>query len=174
MFAGKSIMVGAAALALVAGGTAAGAAIASGPVGRSGVIDGCYSRAALHGSHLFALQNQGTACPKGTTAVSWNRSGPAGPAGPTGPAGPSTAGPNGLDVIEVGSTFAGSGTVTCPVGNPYLISGFADDDTAASTAIYIPTESTAGYANGVYAQLTPEEGGPSGSDVLAIWALCSK
>jgi hypothetical protein len=80
-------------LALVAGGTAAGAAIASSPVSSSGVIDGCYTNAEVNGSHVFVLQDQGTACPKGTTAISWSQTGPTGPAGATGPAGP--AGPTG-------------------------------------------------------------------------------
>jgi hypothetical protein len=83
----RIIITGAAALALVAGGTAAGAAIASGPVSSSGVIDGCYTNAEVNGSHVFVLQDQGTACPKGTTAISWNQTGPAGPAGPQGPTG---------------------------------------------------------------------------------------
>jgi hypothetical protein len=93
MHARRIIITGATALALVAGGTAAGAAIASGPVSSSGVIDGCYTNAEVNGSHVFVLQDQGTACPKGTTAISWNQTGPAGPAGATGPTGP--AGPKG-------------------------------------------------------------------------------
>jgi collagen type VII alpha len=91
------VITGATALALVAGGTAAGAAIASSPVSSSGVIDGCYTTAATPGgSHVFVLQNQGTKCPSGTTAISWNQTGPAGPAGPTGATGPAGAtGPTG-------------------------------------------------------------------------------
>jgi hypothetical protein len=83
----RIIITGAAALALVAGGTAAGAAIASGPVSSSGVIDGCYTNAEVNGSHAIVLQDQGTTCPKGTTAISWSQTGPAGPAGPAGPTG---------------------------------------------------------------------------------------
>ena len=96
---GRVVITGAAALALVAGGTAAGAAIAAGPVDGSGVIHGCWTNAAINGTHAFVLQDAGTTCPKGTTAISWNQTGPAGPAGPTGatggtgPAGP--AGPIG-------------------------------------------------------------------------------
>ena len=93
-------ITGATALALVAGATAAGAAIASGPVSSSGVIDGCYTtKATPSGSHMFELQNQGTHCPSGTTAISWNQTGPAGPAGPTGATGATgatgTQGPQG-------------------------------------------------------------------------------
>ena len=77
----------AAAMALVAGGTAAGAAIA-GPIDGSGVIHGCWTNAAINGTHVFVLQDAGTACPRGTAAISWNQQGPAGPVGPAGPAGP--------------------------------------------------------------------------------------
>ena len=75
-------------LALLAGGTTAGAAIASGPIDSSGVIHGCWTNTAINGSHAFVLQDAGTTCPKGTTAISWNQQGPAGPAGPQGPQGP--------------------------------------------------------------------------------------
>jgi hypothetical protein len=86
-------ITGAAALALVAGGTAAGAAVAASPIGGDGVIHGCWTNAALNGSHVIVLQDAGTNCPKGTTAISWNQQGPVGPAGPTGSPGP--AGPAG-------------------------------------------------------------------------------
>lgn len=89
----KIVLTIAAALALVAGGTAAGAAIASGPVDSSGVIHGCYTTTAIGGSHTFKLQNAGTRCPAGTTAIMWNEKGPQGPAGPQGPTGPQ--GPSG-------------------------------------------------------------------------------
>jgi hypothetical protein len=88
----------AAALALVAGGTAAGAAIESGPVDSSGVVHGCYTTNAINGSHFFVLQDAGTRCPRRTTAIMWNQQGPQGPqgfpgaqgaAGPQGPAGTS-------------------------------------------------------------------------------------
>jgi hypothetical protein len=77
----------AAAMALIAGGTAAGAAIA-GPIDGSGVIHGCWTNAAFNGTHVFVLQDAGTTCPRATTAISWNQQGPAGPVGPAGPAGP--------------------------------------------------------------------------------------
>lgn len=87
-------------LALLAGGTAAGAVIA-GPVDSSGVIYGCYTAKAVTGSHAVVLQDAGTACPSGTTAIQWNQQGPNGPAGPPGPAGPQgatgPAGPAGSD-----------------------------------------------------------------------------
>jgi Collagen triple helix repeat (20 copies) len=68
---------------LLAGGAAAGAAVA-GPIDSSAVIHGCYSPADKNGSHQVILQDTGTNCPRGTTAFSWNQTGPAGPAGPAG------------------------------------------------------------------------------------------
>jgi hypothetical protein len=73
---------------LLAAGTTAGAVIMGGPVDGSGMIHGCWTNAAVHGSHIFVLQDAGTSCPNGTTAIAWNQAGPAGPAGPPGPAGP--------------------------------------------------------------------------------------
>jgi len=100
----RIVITGAAALALVAGGTAAGATLA-GPVDGSGVIHACYATAASGGQHAILLEDAGHACPSGMTAITWNQqgpqgqtgvSGPAGPQGPGGPQGPSgPAGPAG-------------------------------------------------------------------------------
>src|ERR1039457_4920751 len=89
----KTIIAGAVTLVLATGAGIATAAVISSPspVDSSGVIHGCWRNAALNGSHVFALQNAGTSCPKGTTAISWNEQGPAGPAGAKGPAGPAGA-----------------------------------------------------------------------------------
>ena len=78
-------------IALTIGGTTAYAAIAGGPVDASGVVHGCYTNAAISGSHALVLQDAGSTCPKGTTPVSWNEQGPAGATGPAGPAGPTGA-----------------------------------------------------------------------------------
>ena len=173
------LLTAAGSLFLLAGGTAAAAQIGGGPVDSSGVIHGCYITHAVKGSHRFRLQNAHRSCPKGTTAISWNRTGPAGPAGAAGPAGPpgsSTAGSSGLDVITLSTTVAGSGSLTCPSDHPYLISGFSDDDTAAAPDVYIPVTPTPSpgapaRTDGVFAQTAP---GSSQGDVLAIWAICAK
>jgi hypothetical protein len=89
----RIILTMASALALVAGGTAAGAAIASGPVDSSGVVHGCYTTNAIKGSHFFVLQDAGTSCPRGATAIMWNQQGAQGPQGSPGPQG--VAGPQG-------------------------------------------------------------------------------
>jgi hypothetical protein len=81
------------AIVLAVGGGTAYAATAGGPVDSRGVVHGCYTTQALNGSHVFVLQDAGTNCPKGTTVVSWNETGPAGAAGATGATGP--AGPTG-------------------------------------------------------------------------------
>lgn len=117
------VSAGAAAV-LAIGGTAA-ATVISGPVDGSGVVHGCYSSAAIKGSHVIVLQDAGTTCPNGTTAVSWNQQGPAGatgPAGPTGPAGATgPAGPQGPPGPAAspsgphsgGDTASGNGTLNC-------------------------------------------------------------
>jgi Collagen triple helix repeat (20 copies) len=81
------------AIALTVGGGTAYATIAASPVS-SGVITGCYTNAEVNGSHVFVLQDAGTTCPKGSTAISWSQTGPAGPAGAAGAIGP--AGPAGV------------------------------------------------------------------------------
>jgi Collagen triple helix repeat (20 copies) len=94
----KVIIAGATTLVLAAGSSIATAAVMSSPspVDSSGVIHGCWSNAELNGSHVFVLQDAGTSCPKGTTAISWNEQGPAGPSGPAGVAGPpGSPGPTG-------------------------------------------------------------------------------
>jgi hypothetical protein len=85
--AAKLVGIAGAAVTLTAGGAAVGAALASSPVDASGVIHGCYSNVDVGGSRAFFLQDANKKCPSGTTAISWNQTGPQGPAGPTGPAG---------------------------------------------------------------------------------------
>jgi Collagen triple helix repeat (20 copies) len=125
----RIVITGAAALALVAGGTAAGATMAASPVDSSGVINGCWTNAAINGSHAFVLQDAGTSCPKGTTAISWSQKGPQGPTGPAGPAGPAgpqgpkgdtgatgPAGADGHDGQSVTSQALAAGDQNCPAG----------------------------------------------------------
>ncbi len=159
-------------------------------IGPDGMIHACYTNQALRGSHALVLQDVGTNCPTGTTAISWNQQGQPGQQGAQGPqgqqgaqgpqgaAGPSTAGPSGLDVLTLSTTATGKGSVMCPADHPYLVGGFAIDDTAAAPAVFIPNlppppppPAPPARANGVFAQLAP---GSNPNDVLAIWALCSK
>jgi hypothetical protein len=72
----RTVLIGTGAVvALVAGSTAA-YAVATGPISSSGVIHGCYYPANAGGSHKLVLQNVGTSCPTGTTAIKWNQKGP--------------------------------------------------------------------------------------------------
>jgi hypothetical protein len=148
----RIVITGAAVLALMAGATAAGAAVA-GPIDSAGVIHGCYYPATTSGSHKVVLQNVGTSCPSSTTAINWNQKGPAGPPGPTGatgpagpqgppgpqgatgpqgeqgpqgvpgPAGPSTGGSSGLNLQVIYSTATGSVGAVCPPAHPFLYGG---------------------------------------------------
>jgi hypothetical protein len=69
------------------------ASAASSPIDANEVIHGCWTNIGVNGSHALVLQDAGTSCPPGTTAISWNQTGPAGAVGPRGPAG--AAGPTG-------------------------------------------------------------------------------
>jgi Collagen triple helix repeat (20 copies) len=110
------IVAGTATLMLAAGTAVATAAVMSSasPVSSSGVIDGCWTNAAINGSHVIVLQDQGTSCPKGTTPISWNQSGPPGPTGPAGPAG--LTGPSGQVGPSGPSGPAGPAGPTGPAG----------------------------------------------------------
>ena len=122
------IIAGATTLVLAAGTSIATAAVMSSasPVDSSGVIHGCWTNAELNGSHVFVLQDSGTSCPKGTTAISWNQAGPAGPAGPQGPAGPTGA---------TGATGpAGPGYEIYPVYQPGSAQDVPPGQTATVTA----------------------------------------
>jgi hypothetical protein len=144
----RIIIAGATTLVLAAGTSIAAAAAMSSasPVDSSGDIHGCWTNSGLNGSHVFVLQDAGTSCPKGTTAISWNEQGPAGSTGPTGPAGPSgpagstgssasagptTAGPGGLNVtgVQSGDTRIGTqydaANARCPASAPYVLGGDA-------------------------------------------------
>lgn len=75
---------GGTALTLLAGGSVAGAAVGGGPIDGSGVIHGCYRTKGRDGSYAIRLQDAGTGCPPGYTAISWNQQGAPGPTGPAG------------------------------------------------------------------------------------------
>ena len=91
----KTLLIAGATTLLVGGGGGIAAyATVLNPVSSSGVIYGCYTNAEVNGSHALVLQDTGTSCPKGTTAISWSQTGPSGASGSPGPAGPS--GPTGV------------------------------------------------------------------------------
>jgi hypothetical protein len=140
----RIVLTTAAALALVAGGTAAGAAIASGPVDSSGVVHGCYTTYAIKGSHVFVLQDAGTSCPRGTTAIMWNQRGPQGPQGSPGPQG--VAGPQGpagtsgwSGQVQVTTSPTGIGIASAEIlsqAGPSILSVEADTGPAGPGLIF--------------------------------------
>src|SRR3978361_1566245 len=63
------------------------------PGAATGVVHGCWTNQATKGTHSVVLLNTGAACPSGTTAITWNRTGPAGARGlPGDPGAPGTGG----------------------------------------------------------------------------------
>lgn len=196
----KAVITGAAVLILAMGsGVAAAAVISGGPVDSSGVIHGCWLNRAFRGSHVFVMQDAGTSCPRGTTAVSWNVQGPAGPAGatgptgatgatgPTGPAGPSTLGPAGLDVtvVQAGTSGVGTAVAKCPADHPYAISGGGSVFNAPVNFVGTPAPMAASFpvstdtANpggwGVVAVYTAAKPGPEGQvSSVSAYADCVK
>jgi hypothetical protein len=77
------IVAGVAGVLLVASGGVAAAAITSSATSAN-VISGCVNNKT---DVLTVLAKSSDKCPKGTTAISWNKTGPAGPAGPSGTTG---------------------------------------------------------------------------------------
>ena len=77
----RVIVGGVLVLALNGAGAAAAAIAAGSPVDGNGVVHGCYTTRAINGSHVLMLQDTGSTCPRGTTAITWNQKGPAGPPG---------------------------------------------------------------------------------------------
>lgn len=179
------IVAGVIGVILLVGGTAAGAALASGPVS-SGVIQGCYDS----GGNLKVLVGTATACGKGYTALNWNQTGPQGPqglqglqgpqgpqgaTGATGATGPSTAGPAGLDVITVYGSWNGIGGIVgadafCPADHPYMISGgYSESDFFNDGQVILdqPAQTGEGW------EVETNGGNVPAGDVTAI-ALCAK
>jgi hypothetical protein len=179
----------AAAAVLAVGGTAAYAATAVSPVS-SGMINGCYTTAAINGSHVFFLQNAGTSCPKGTTPISWNQQGPSGPAGPSGQAGP--AGPSGparppgpTVTVTVTATPTTSSTLTATpdntcassVGLGSLSSGNTVTgrgvNVGSSEAWYTVTFNSSVSSFTMDLTGTAASGVPAGTDVMSVYSDCA-
>ena len=63
------------AFALLGTGAAFAASSSGSPVDGSGNIHGCYTQPNKNGTAQFTLQNVGTNCPNGSTAITWNQTG---------------------------------------------------------------------------------------------------
>lgn len=112
---------------------------------------------------------QGTTGPQGAV-------GPAGPQGPkgdpgaTGAPGPSTAGAVGLDLIIVTSDGIGVADVFCPADHPFAIGGGADDTTGfLEQTIPVPSITAPRGKPGGW-----QGAGQSGTDLVHVYAICSK
>jgi hypothetical protein len=153
---GRVVITGAAALALVAGGTAASAALSTGPV-TNGVINGCYDS----GGNVKVLVGTATSCDKGYTPLDWSITGPAGPAGPAGPQGPQGAtgqtGPQGPagNTGPAGTNGTGATVASEPTGSNCTNGGAKVTDGNGNT-VYVCTGAT-----GPQGSQGPQ--GPSGS-----------
>jgi hypothetical protein len=177
----KVIITGTAALILATGsGIAAAAVLSGGPVDSSGVIHGCYSSRALNGSHVLVLQDAGTACPSGTTAISWSQ-GPAGPPTENSPSpdnGPGTNQPmvslgtlgcqnpqSPVTYTVQGSNTAGTSawyffsagaptSAGCPVN--YSLSGNTGDTISVYVNGFAPSDLVAGQVSGITGLVAPQ------------------
>jgi hypothetical protein len=137
---------------LLGGGTAAFATITTGPVS-DGVIHGCYKTAATNGSHSLVLQNTGTHCPSGDTAIKWNERGPAGPQGPQGPKG--ATGPAGASGTGATVTSLPPGNANCPTGGASVTDGSGNTASACNGASGVNGETYVQEEYGISAGQTP-------------------
>jgi hypothetical protein len=134
----KTVITGAAALALVAGGTLAGAvAFAS-----SGTVyNGCVAGTSRTMEHVYSRANP-PACPSGSFRATWNAVGQQGPQGPVGPQGPQ--GPSGVTSMTQFST----NNASAPTGNfQFLgsqVSEIFDSNTVAQVTATVELQSSNG------------------------------
>ena len=156
---------------LAGGGTAAYAAVAASPVS-SGVINGCYTNAAIHGTHVFVLQDAGTNCPKGTTPISWNEQGPAGPSGPAGP----------TTTVTVTATPTTSSTLFPSPDNScgsLTLGTLGSGESATTTGVNVGSSPAWYTVNIVVSSFTftvtdtAVSGAPAGSDVMNVYSSCT-
>src|SRR5215472_4616688 len=76
-----------------------------------GTIHGCVTGKSRTLEGVYANPAKGLTCPAGSSPLSWQQV--------------NTAGPNGLDVIEVQTQnlTGGDDTATCPADHPYIVGG---------------------------------------------------
>ncbi len=169
--------------AVVAAAVVGGVSYASIP-DAAGVIHGCYTNDSPHTLRVLDTARTPT-CPRGTTAISWNQTGPQGEPGPAGTAGaagtPGAPGPAGTPgtpgatgatgpagapssavtaVLPAGES-TGTETLTLPLGT-YLIRATIQDGGCATSAtngiITDEVDGTAVYAMTALAQITGATG----------------
>ena len=142
-------------------------------IGAGGYAVGATTAATIHGctnnkTHALTVT---AACPRGTTPLVWNQSGPQGLPGTPGAAGATTAGPTGLDVMDVSgdSHASSSASATCPVDHPYALGGggFADSTPYPELIVSEPI-SQKGLPQGWFVEFSAT------ANLIGVWVVCSK
>jgi hypothetical protein len=143
-------ITGAAALALVAGGTAAGAVTIT---NANTVYKGCIEGTSRTMEHVYTQANP-PACPSGSFRATWG--------------GPPTAGPNGLDLTTVQSSVTGGliWDAPCPSSEPYIVSGGYSITSGTGVITQSFPNAIAGTNNWTVTAAGPTD--------YTVYAICSK
>ena len=140
----RTVLTGAGATLALIGGSTAAYAVSAGPIDSSGVIHGCYKTTATANSHAVVLQDAGTACASGYTAIRWNQKGPTGPQGPAGPTGPQgPPGPAGPGATAIDTFVQAGSSVNIATVGAFTVNASCEPS---------------GNPNTLYLTLTPENG----------------
>lgn len=126
-------------------------------LGATRAIHGCVNSK----THVLTVVSK---CPSGTSALSWNQ---------TGPAGPSTAGAAGLHVKVVTATggggIFGTATALCPAAEPHVIGGGAVQTDANAISESAPvTSGQQGWTAEVARSPEPQGGS------IKVYAICAR
>jgi Collagen triple helix repeat (20 copies) len=168
----RYVLAAAVTVVLAGGTTAAVAAVVASPVSGT-TIYGCYTNAAVNGSHALVLQDAGTSCPRGTTAISWSQSGGAGATGPAGPSGApgatGPAGPSGPPGVAGATGPAGATGATGPAGvaGPSGPAGPAGP-TVTVTATPTPTSTLTAYPDNSVGSAIDMNPGAAGNSNIQV------
>jgi hypothetical protein len=120
-----------------------------------GTIHGCITGTNRVLEHVYTDPSKGLTCPSGSSSVFWEQT--------------NTAGPNGLDVVEVVVNVDMGGVALCPSDHPYVLSGGFSGGVSTSTSLF---------------SQPVLDGGPSGQQQgwgaggfgsgAAVYAMCAK
>jgi len=152
--------------AIVVGALTAGVSYASIPDG-SGVIHGCYSKTGV----LKVIDTaKVSSCPKGTTSLNWNQTGPAGPASST--SSMSTSPP-----IAPPPTSVTTASASCAAGKVLLSGGYSIFDPAgpadqAAIQVTANQPNPAGVA-GTWTATIEATAGNAGAATITAYVVCS-
>jgi hypothetical protein len=120
-----------------------------------GTIHGCITGKTRVLENVYTNPDKELTCPSGSSSVFWDQL--------------NTAGPNGLDVVEVLVNVDKEGVALCPSDHPYVLSGGFSGGVSTSTSLF---------------SQPVLDGGPSGqqqgwgaggfSSGAAVYAMCAK